>query len=220
MNQLNWILRPFATAALGTLATLAGCGQTTAPSNKPTAAPDEATQATVPIAAQDSDPAAASELSLQVVTWEEAKKVIASHQGKVVVVDFWSTYCPPCLKELPGLAKLQEEHRDEVVALTLNCNYTGVDAPEDERPAILAALTEAKLTGKHLICGDEDQTLYRTIGIASVPVVQVYDRTGALRKQFDNERDEYGEAGFTYAEHIAPFVKSLLQEHQPVAEAK
>lgn len=46
---------------------------------------------------------------------------LADFQGKVLVVDFWATYCPPCVKQAPQLARLNERYRERgltVVGLT------------------------------------------------------------------------------------------------------
>lgn len=53
----------------------------------------------------------------------EFRQLLAHHQGKVVLVNLWATWCAPCLKELPELAKLQEEYRDQglvVLAVSLD----------------------------------------------------------------------------------------------------
>jgi hypothetical protein len=92
----------------------------------------------------------------------------------------------------------------------LNCNFTGIGSPEDEREAILKVLGASKAPTKNLISSDPDEELSKKVGIASIPVVQVYDRAGRLRKQFDNEKDEYGAEGFTYAQQIAPYVADLV----------
>ena len=46
---------------------------------------------------------------------------LSDYKGKVVVVDFWATYCPPCVKQAPQLAELSRRYRDqglEVIGLT------------------------------------------------------------------------------------------------------
>ena len=46
---------------------------------------------------------------------------LANFRGKLLIVDFWATYCPPCVKQVPQLAKLSKQYRDkgvEVVGLT------------------------------------------------------------------------------------------------------
>lgn len=46
---------------------------------------------------------------------------LSDYKGKVLVVDFWATYCPPCVKQAPQLAELSKRYRDkgvEVIGLT------------------------------------------------------------------------------------------------------
>jgi len=46
---------------------------------------------------------------------------LSDYKGKVLVVDFWATYCPPCVKQAPQLAELSRRYRDqglEVIGLT------------------------------------------------------------------------------------------------------
>ncbi len=46
---------------------------------------------------------------------------LSDYRGKVLVVDFWATYCPPCVRQVPQLAELSRKYRDkgvEVVGLT------------------------------------------------------------------------------------------------------
>ena len=51
--------------------------------------------------------------------------VVSSDQERLIFINFWSTYCRPCVKELPLINKLQEEERD-------NCDFyvIGLDIPE------------------------------------------------------------------------------------------
>ena len=47
----------------------------------------------------------------------EFKKVLDSHRGDLVIVNFWATWCAPCLKEIPDLLKLSQEKSSEGVQL-------------------------------------------------------------------------------------------------------
>ena len=155
---------------------------------------------------------AAEKIPLEVASWDKTKEIIASYKGKIVVLDLWSTWCEPCVREFTGLVELQKKFPNDVVCVSLNTNYIGTGSPEDERDEILGFLTKNKAAIRNLISSDADEDLYKKVGIASIPVAQVYGRDGKLVKQFDNEKEEYGEKGFSYEEHITPLVKSLVEK--------
>ena len=160
------------------------------------------------------DAAASTNAAVQLASWEETEKLIAEQQGKVVVVDVWSTWCTPCVKEFPGLVKLHQEHGEKVACMSINCNFTGAagEKPEDARAEVERFLTTQGATFTNVISTTPDEQLFQKLEAAAVPVVRVYDKNGKLRKQFDNDEDEYGEEGFTYEKHIAPLVEELIAE--------
>ena len=58
----------------------------------------------------------------------EGKPVsLSDYRGKWVIVNYWATWCPPCLEEIPDLVDLYENNRDKLVVL-------GVDHEEVTRP--------------------------------------------------------------------------------------
>jgi len=57
--------------------------------------------------------------SLQVTTLEGKSFDLAEHRGKWVVVNWWATWCVPCIKELPEISAFVAAHKDEVVAIGL-----------------------------------------------------------------------------------------------------
>jgi thiol-disulfide isomerase/thioredoxin len=65
---------------------------------------------------------------MQAVTEGSYANLVAGHKGKVVLVNFWATYCVPCRAEMPALVKLQEKYRAKgLLLLTVSA-----DEPEDE----------------------------------------------------------------------------------------
>jgi thiol-disulfide isomerase/thioredoxin len=70
-----------------------------------------------PVRAQDPAP----ELALPDLGGAEQK--LSAYRGKVVLVNFWATWCAPCRKEMPALVKLQDEYGEkgfQVVAVTVD----------------------------------------------------------------------------------------------------
>ena len=57
--------------------------------------------------------------SLQVTTLEGKPFDLAKHRGKWVVVNWWATWCVPCIKELPEISAFVAAHQGEVVAIGL-----------------------------------------------------------------------------------------------------
>lgn len=88
-------------------------------------APPEAAEPAIEAHVQDVDPAAEKPADrtvdipvLQVKTLDGADYALATHRGKWVVVNFWATWCKPCVKEMPELSALDamREHV-EVIGL-------------------------------------------------------------------------------------------------------
>jgi thiol-disulfide isomerase/thioredoxin/outer membrane lipoprotein-sorting protein len=76
-----------------------------------------------PRAARDLIGKEAPELSLQTLTGETVK--LADLRGKIVLLDFWATWCEPCRNQMPAIAKLHRETRDQgVVLLGVNDDET------------------------------------------------------------------------------------------------
>jgi thiol-disulfide isomerase/thioredoxin len=160
-----------------------------------------------------SQPSSPSPVQVRLASWDETQTLIAAHKGKVVVLDVWSTWCGPCLKEFPSFAQLHRQHAGQVACISLNCNYDGTaEPPETDRKQIEAFLIQHGATFENVICTDSAQKVFQAIDAASIPIVRVYDREGKLRKQFVNDYEEFGKEGFTYQKHIAPLVEQLLSE--------
>ena len=110
--------------------------------------------------------------------------------------------------------QLHRDHAGQVACISLNLNYNGSsdEPPESFRAQVLKVLTDKGATFQNVICSDPDEKLYEMPDLGSIPAVLVYDRKGALRKRFDNDKQEYGKEGFTFQQHVIPFVKQLLAE--------
>jgi thiol-disulfide isomerase/thioredoxin len=132
--------------------------------------------------------AAAPPVSLALVDQAGLDAEIARHRGKVVVLDCWSTSCPPCVKEFPRLVDLAGRYGDDVVCLSLSFDYEGIGSPEDAVPRVRTFL-EAVGAGRvvNLLGREEADSLAKKLDIVSVPVVYVYGPDGGLVRRFDED---------------------------------
>ena len=120
---------------------------------------------------------------------------LSSQKGKVVLVDFWSTTCSPCIRELPYVKKLYNELKDRgfvIIGIGLN----------EDRGKLLSFVRENDLSWPISCSGmgwlDETVARYK---INALPSIWLIDKQGVLR-YFDVRGDELGNA-----------VKSLLSEN-------
>lgn len=154
--------------------------------------------------------AASPGIGLTPVDHEGLLREIERHRGKVVVLDCWSTSCPPCVREFPGLVRLASARRPDVVCLSLALDYDGGDLDEVLPPV----RTFLESVGAHdvtnLIATEEADAMYRKLDLAGVPAVFVWRPDGTLARRFDDDvaATSLGRP-FTYAD-VAEAVDSLL----------
>ena len=152
-------------------------------------------------------------VKVEVASYAEIQKAIAKYRGKVVVVDYWSSWCVPCLKELPELVQLHQKLGDKIVCLTVDVDFAGTDGEtvEQHRENVLGILTKHRATMRNFISSDPDLVVFDKLRVGSVPVLHVFDRNGKLNQRFDNENGAFGETGFSIIKHVQPLVLELLK---------
>lgn len=114
-------------------------------------------------------------------------------KGKVVILDFWATWCGPCRKELPSFVELQKKYEKQGLAV--------IGASVDQiNPAEVKAFAEQSGVDYPVVLADAKAT-QAFGGIEAIPTTFVIDREGRIVKQH---------LGFTEEEEFEKEIKPLL----------
>jgi len=125
-----------------------------------------------------------------------AGRVVRSDQfkGKVVVIDFWATWCPPCRAEIPGYVALQQKYRDQgLVIIGISLDQQGPDV-------VKKFMAEKKVNYTMVMGTEEVQAAFG--GIEAIPTTFIIDRAGNLR-----DRKVGGEDEATYEQTLLQYLK-------------
>jgi len=131
--------------------TLAGCYSGTRPPRIGSNAPD--------FTVQDSD----------------RKVTLSQYRGQVVVLNFWATWCPPCVQEMPSLIQMQQRMKDKGIVVVA----VSIDVDETAYHRFLKTYQVNLLTVR-----DPDQKSPGLYGTHGWPETYIIDRSGVIRRKF------------------------------------
>ncbi len=106
---------------------------------------------------------------------------LSDFKGKVVILNFWATWCPPCRKEIPTFISLQKQYGDKglvIVGISLDEGGPGVVKPFVSRAGI----------NYPVMMGDQ-KTAADYGGIEVVPTTFIIDRNGRIAAEHQGEAE-------------------------------
>jgi cytochrome c biogenesis protein CcmG/thiol:disulfide interchange protein DsbE len=136
---------------------LTGCNTSSEPKSKASVKPN-------------SDRKAAPEFSLKDVDGRSVS--LAEYKGKVVLLNFWATWCGPCKIEIPWFTEFEQKYKDRGFAVI------GVAMDDDGWEAVKPYLGQAKINYRVVLGNDSVATLYG--GVDSLPTSFVLDQDGKI----------------------------------------
>jgi thiol-disulfide isomerase/thioredoxin len=118
---------------------------------------------------------------------------LASFKGKVILLNFWATWCGPCRAEIPSLVELQEQYSGDLVILGLSV--------DDTAEKLLPYAAEFKMNYPVLV-GNGREDVQEAFGpLFGIPVSVIIGRDGVIAKKH---------SGIATKEQIEREIKTLL----------
>ncbi|MFV0387380.1 MAG: TlpA family protein disulfide reductase [Pyrinomonadaceae bacterium] len=137
------------------------------------------------------------ELSWTFIDNDTIKK-LGDYKGKVLVLDFWATYCPPCIKEIPHLNKLKKQYGANGLEI-IGLNVGG----EDDKPEIPDF--RKRLEIDYPLAFPEDAVISTLMGSDDrIPQTVIFDRDGKLVEHF-----------VSYDETVSKQIDEAIKEQFP-----
>jgi thiol-disulfide isomerase/thioredoxin len=115
-------------------------------------------------------------------------KLVAANRGKVVLVNFWATWCVPCRAEMPALAKLSAALKPNGLKLIT----ISADEPEDEKAALAFLAKSGIAEVSYAKRAKNDDKFIGSIDAkwsGALPALILYDKTGKKVKFWVGESD-------------------------------
>ena len=112
----------------------------------------------------------APDFSLKSVDGKTVK--LSDYKGKVVIIDFWATWCPPCRKGIPDLISIQNEFKDKVVII-------GISLDREKTIKDVPGFVKSYGINYPVVYGD-DKVATDYGGIQSIPTAFVIDKNGNI----------------------------------------
>ena len=126
---------------------------------------------------------------------------LADYKGKIIFLNFWATWCPPCRAEMPDIQKLYErsprDGRDAVIVLGVAAPKLGSEKDEDGIKAFMD-----KNGYSYPVLMDEGGKLFEAYGIRAIPTTYLIDRRGNVIGRVQ---------GALSAENLEKIIQQVLQ---------
>lgn len=100
---------------------------------------------------------------------------LSDYRGKVVILDFWAPWCPPCKKEIPDLISLQDQYGSQGLQIV----GIGLDRLDN----VISFVRQSGINYPVMVGDDEITELYG--GIPGIPTTFVIDREGKISRRFE-----------------------------------
>jgi len=107
---------------------------------------------------------------------------LSDFKGKVIVLDFWATWCPPCVIEIPHFIELYEQYKDQGFAMV------GISLDREGISVVKSFVRKYQINYPILMTDGQVDRVYG--GITAIPTTFVIDSAGNIRQKYVGYRDK------------------------------
>ena len=102
---------------------------------------------------------------------------LADYRGKVVLLDFWATWCPPCRKEIPGFIELYDKYKSR--------GFVVIGVSMDDSVSDVKKFAKQIKMNYPIVLGAGREDLHATLGELPLPTAFVIGRDGRICRKHD-----------------------------------
>ena len=121
------------------------------------------------------------------VTPDELKQLVAENKGKAVLVDFWATWCVPCVQQYPHTVELSKKHADDLVVYAVSMDETDADSVASVKEFLASHAGGNVRTLQSAEGGAEEAYTAFEITGGALPHYKVFGRDGNLIATFGGD---------------------------------
>lgn len=130
------------------------------------------------------------DIIIEVYNFRNFESFLHKENDSIYVVNFWATWCKPCLKELPELEQIQNDYRDKKVKVIL----VSLDFPARIESQLIPFVKDMELRSKVLVLDEPDANAWipkvDSTWSGAIPATLIYDRQ---QRVFFNKTLTYNE---------------------------
>jgi peroxiredoxin len=134
--------------------------------------------------------ASSADFTLQDMNGNKVK--LSDYRGRVVLLEFWATWCPPCRASIPGLEKIHKAYKEKGLVVL------AVSMDEGDWPSVKSFMKDYGITYTVLKGTDEVASQYH---VRTIPMLLILDKEGRISKRY---------MGFGMEEDLEKDIKAVL----------
>jgi len=134
----------------------------------------------------------------ELMDMDEEKKKLSDYRGKVVLLNFWATWCPPCIREMPSMERLHQQiNAEEFEVIAVN--------QMEDADEVFAFTGQLEIDPTFEILFDTTSEVSQAYAVRGLPTTYLIDKQGKIRYRAVGGREFYNP-------EVVRVIKKLIKE--------